>query len=67
MKYDEVQNMSDEELDTEEKRLRKEIYSLRSQMVTEKLENPREIRNTRRDLARVLTESRSRQIQQEKA
>jgi ribosomal protein L29 len=30
--------------------------------VTEKLENPRELGNLRRDIARVLTESRSREL-----
>jgi len=64
MKPEEVRNMTDQELGIEEKRLRRAIFDLRGQAVTEKLDNPRQIRQSRYDLARVLTEARSRQIQQ---
>ncbi len=62
MKTDEVHKMKDEELTVEANRLRHELYELRSQAVTEKLENPRQLRHMRRDIARLLTEARSRQI-----
>ena len=65
MKAGEVHEMSDAELVVEEKRLRRLNYDLRCQAVTEKLENPRQLRNIRRDIARVLTESRKRQMAQE--
>jgi large subunit ribosomal protein L29 len=56
MKAAETHKLSDEELNVEEGRLRKQLFELRSQAVTEKLENPRQLRNLRRDIARLLTE-----------
>ena len=67
MKASEVHNMRDEELTAEAGRLRKRLFELRSQAVTEKLENPRELRNLRRDIARLKTEQRQRQLKQERA
>jgi large subunit ribosomal protein L29 len=60
MKANEVHKMSPEELRQEAKNLRKQLFDLRSQAVTEKLENPRQLRNLRRDIARVLTEQKVR-------
>ena len=65
MKASEVHQMNDAELVVEEKRLRRLNYDLRCQAVTEKLENPRQLRNIRHDIARVLTEGRKRQLGQE--
>lgn len=59
--------MNAEELEVEQRRLRDRLYELKSQAVTEKLDNPRELTRTRRDIARILTESRARQIQEAKA
>lgn len=59
----EVRKMSDEELTVEEERLRRQHYDLRAQAVTEKLENPKMMPMIRRDIARVLTERRRRQIE----
>lgn len=56
MKPAEVHKMSVDELKIEEGRLRQRLFELRSQAVTEKLENPRQIQHLRRDIARVLTE-----------
>ena len=64
MKASEVHKMSIEELRIEADRLRLHLYDLRSQAVTEKLENPRQLKNTRRDIARVLTEINARQLQE---
>lgn len=64
MKSSEVRPMSDEELATEVQRLRRRHFDLRAQAVTEKLENPRMLSNIRRDVARILTEQRRRQIQE---
>lgn len=63
MKAAEVHGMKDEELVSEITRLRTRMFELRSQAVTEKLENPRQIRDIRRDIARVKTEIRQRVIQ----
>lgn len=60
MKANDVHKMNDEELQSEVKRLRKHLYDLRVQGITEKLENPRQLSQTRRDIARMLTELRQR-------
>ncbi len=62
MKAIEVHKFNDEELKVEYDRLRRHLFDLRSQAVTEKLENPRQLGNIRRDIARLLTEQKSRQI-----
>lgn len=64
MKYAEVRKMSLEELKIEQQRLKRHLFDLRSQAVTEKLENPKQLLNTRRDIARILTELRSRSAQE---
>ncbi len=63
MKAVETHKMSDAELAVEAKNLRGKLYELRCQAVTEKLENPRQLQNMRRDIARLLTEQRKRQLQ----
>ena len=60
MKATETHKLSQEELKVEEQRLRRQLYDLRSQAVTEKLENPRQLRNVRRDIARIMTEKQLR-------
>jgi ribosomal protein L29 len=62
MKPQEVHKMNDEELRVETERLRKRLYELRCQAVTEKLENPMQIRRIKQDIARMQTEGRMRQI-----
>ncbi|GMU37995.1 MAG: hypothetical protein AMXMBFR22_21860 [Phycisphaerae bacterium] len=49
-----------EDLRLELDRLRRHLFDLRSQAVTEKLENPHLLTNTKRDIARVLTVMRER-------
>ncbi len=62
MKPQEVHKMSDTELTETVGQLRSQLFELRGQSVTEKLENPRQLGVLRRDIARVLTEKRSREI-----
>ncbi len=64
MKPDEIKKMSLEELQIEQQRLRRHLFDLRAQAVTEKLENPKQLMHTRRDIARVLTELGGRQRQE---
>lgn len=64
MKPGEIKKMSLEELHIEQQRLRRHLFDLRSQAVTEKLENPKQLMNTRRDIARILTELCGRQRQE---
>ena len=60
MKAKEVHKLSDEEIDVEVQRLRQRSYELRTQAVTEKIEDTSQFGETRRDIARLLTERNSR-------
>jgi len=62
MKAAEVKKMSDAQLTETVKQVRTELFELRNQAVTQKLENPQRLGELRRDVARVLTEQRSRQL-----
>ncbi len=55
MKANEVRDLSDEELEMELERLREQIFSLRAQAVTEKLQDPTQLAKCKRDIARLLT------------
>ncbi len=67
MKAKEVHKLSDEEIDVELGRLRKRSFELRTQVVTEKIEDTTQFGSTRRDIARLLTEqnARRRKVQEE--
>jgi large subunit ribosomal protein L29 len=60
MKAREVHKLSDEEIDVEVRRLRKRLFELRTQAVTEKIQDMSQFRKIRRDIARVLTEKKAR-------
>ena len=60
MKAQEAHKLNDEEIKVELDRLRRRIYDLKSQAVTEKLEDASQIRKSRRDVARLLTEQNAR-------
>ncbi len=60
MKAKEVHKLSDEEIDVEVVRLRKRSFELRTQAVTEKIEDTSQFASTRADIARLLTERNSR-------
>jgi ribosomal protein L29 len=55
MKVAEVRKLSTAELTTESTRLREEIAELRRRLSSGELQNVRQIRGKRKDLARVLT------------
>ena len=63
MKVSELRGMTDDELRNEEERIRARVFELRAQAVTEKLEDPSLITKARRDIARVETVLREREIQ----
>ena len=67
MTIDEIRNLKDEELQIELQRLRRHVFDLRSQAVTEKLEDPTVLTGARRDIARILTVVRQRQMEAETA
>ena len=62
MKAKEVHKLSSEELTVEVKRLRRWMFDLRTQAVTEKIEDTSQFKKTRRDIARLLTEQKARQM-----
>ncbi len=60
MKIGEIREMSTAELHSELDRLRRHGFDLRSQAVTEKLENPYQLTAVKRSIARILTIMRER-------
>ena len=56
MKADEVHKLTGEEIGVEIKRLRRKLFDLRTQAVTEKIEDTSQFGKTRKDVARLLTE-----------
>ena len=56
MKAKEVHKLSEEEISIQVNRLRKPLFDLRTQAVTEKIENTTQFAKVRKDLARQLTE-----------
>ncbi len=60
MKAKEVHKLSDEELKVETQRLRKRLFELRNQAVTEKIQDTSQFSKVRKDIARLLTEANMR-------
>ena len=60
MKYESITAMKTDELHHELERLRRHLFHLRSQSVTEKLEDPTQLGKAKKDIARVLTALRQR-------
>jgi len=60
MRASEMREMKTAELHLELERLRRHLFDLRAQAVTEKLENPHQLEATKRDIARILTILRER-------
>jgi large subunit ribosomal protein L29 len=60
MKAKEAHKLKDEEIQIEIERLRKRMFELRTQSVTEKIQDTSQFGKVRRDLARVLTEASAR-------
>ena len=55
MKVKEFKNLSEDELVTKEKQIKKELFELESQRQMGRIEKPASLRNLRRDIARILT------------
>jgi large subunit ribosomal protein L29 len=55
MKAQHYREMSQEELDNKLEELERHLFDLRSQAVTEKLENSKAVINVKRDIARIKT------------
>jgi len=66
MKAQQYREMSGDELAGRLEELQRRIFDLRAQAVTEKLENTRAMRNVRRDMARIKTILREKQLSENK-
>lgn len=62
MKAKKLRAMSDQELGDTLKEVQRQLFDLRFQSATDRLETPSEIRNARRDVARLLTVRREREL-----
>jgi len=66
MKIKEIQDKQTAAIQLELKDLQKHLFDLRTQAVTEKLENPSLLRKTRKDIARFKTVLRQRELEEKK-
>ena len=64
MKIDKIREMSSEDLNKELGELKTELFKLRFSSKTNGLDNPMKIREVRRDIARIKTELRQRELAQ---
>jgi large subunit ribosomal protein L29 len=62
MELNKIREMSEVELNAELLRMKKELFNLRFQHVTGQLENPVKMRETKRDIARVKTIIREKEL-----
>ena len=62
MKASELKNLSTQELAAKEKELREELFNLRFQLATGQLTNPQRMRECKKDVARVKTLIREREL-----
>ena len=62
MKMKEIQEMTTEELNLKVKDLKAELFNLRFRLATGQLDNPLVIRDVRRNIARVKTVIREREL-----
>ena len=62
MKANEIRSMSESELEQKLADLKKDLFMLRMQLATNHLDNPTKISATRRDIARVKTVIREKQL-----
>ena len=65
-KAHELDEMTDVDLETRLREAKEELFNLRFQSATERLETPSEIRKAKRELARILTIQRERQLKTQK-
>ena len=67
MKPAEIRELSDEALVEKLKETRAELFNLRFQMATSQLDNTARVKTVKKDIARILTEQRAREIAAEKS
>lgn len=62
MEINKIREMSDKELNAELIKLKKDLFNLRFQHVTGQLENPVKLREIKKDIARVKTIIREKEL-----
>lgn len=62
MKTTEIREMSAAELDTKIAELKEELFNLRFQMATGQCENPMKVHEVKKDIARIKTIQREREL-----
>ena len=61
-----LRDKTDEQLNAEEQDLREAVWKVRLQMTTGQLQDPQRVRRARRDLARIMTVRRERELKARK-
>ena len=61
-KAEELRDLSDDEIDTKLAEAKEELFNLRFQLVTGQLDNPMAIKIMRKEIARILTVIREREL-----
>jgi len=67
MKPNKVREMSNVELENELSNLKAQLFKLRFQSATNQLDNPLQIKSVRKDIARVKTILRERELKEQNA
>lgn len=67
MEMNKMREMTKAELNVELEKMKKELFNLRFQHVTGQLENPVKMREVKRDIARVKTIIREKELEQVQA
>jgi len=67
MKASEIKALSAEQRAKKLAELKEELFNLRFQMATSQLDNTARVNTVKKDIARILTEQRARQIAAEKS
>ena len=67
MKASEIREMNPDELVDELESLQRKLFDIRTQAVTEKLEDPTQLTKARRDVARLKTIIRERELAQQQS
>jgi len=62
MKASEARNLGNEELEDRLRDLREELFNFQFRLVTHQIENPIRMRHVRRDIARIMTVVREREL-----
>ena len=63
MKANEIRKMSSEDLNNKVNELKNELFNLRFRLATGQIDNPSSIKNVKRDIARVKTIIRERELE----